>query len=73
MGVMRCPVCGERLMYRTRITIDPYGLRSAWVCPACEQQKTAPKGGYRNEPMEVGMNSLRRSTVITSYPKQSTR
>nr|DAK83376.1 MAG TPA: hypothetical protein [Bacteriophage sp.] len=60
-------------MYRTTITINPYAIRNNWVFPRCEQQKTAPKGGYRNEPMEVGMNSLRRSTVITSYPKQSTR
>ena len=48
MSVMRCPVCEGRLMYRTRITIDLYGLRSAWVCPVCEQQKTAPEGGRNN-------------------------
>jgi hypothetical protein len=45
---MRCADCGGRLMYRTRITIDPYGFSSAWVCPVCEQQKTALAGGYRN-------------------------
>nr|DAY00272.1 MAG TPA: anaerobic nitric oxide reductase flavorubredoxin [Caudoviricetes sp.] len=31
------------MMYRTRITIDPYGFASAWVCPVCEQEKTAPE------------------------------
>ena len=44
MGVMRCPVCGERLMYRTRITIEPYGFASSWVCPVCEQEKNRPCG-----------------------------
>lgn len=31
-------------MYRTRITIDPYGFSSAWVCPVCEQEKNRPCG-----------------------------
>ena len=57
MSVSRCPVCEGRLMYRTRITIDPYGLRSAWVCPACEQQKTAPKAAE-----ESLMNDERQSS-----------
>ena len=39
VAVSRCPACGGRLMYRTRITIDPYGFSSAWVCPVCEQKK----------------------------------
>lgn len=43
MGAMYCPVCGLRLMYRTRITIDPYGFASAWVCPRCEQKPTTPE------------------------------
>ena len=43
MAVSRCPVCGERLMYRTRITVDPYAVSSAWVCPVCEQQKKPPR------------------------------
>ena len=43
MAVSRCPVCGERLMYCTRITIDPYGFASAWVCPVCEQEKSRPE------------------------------
>lgn len=30
-------------MYRTRITIDPYGVSSAWVCPVCEQEKSRPE------------------------------
>jgi len=33
------------MMYRTRITIDPYGFASAWVCPVCEQEKKPPGGG----------------------------
>nr|DAK44495.1 MAG TPA: rubredoxin iron binding domains containing a [Caudoviricetes sp.] len=37
------------MMYRTTITIDPYAISSGWVCPVCEQQKTALAGGYRNE------------------------
>jgi hypothetical protein len=31
------------MMYRTRITIDPYGFASAWVCPVCEQEKSRPE------------------------------
>ena len=57
MGAMRCPTCGGRLMYRTRITIDPYAVSSAWVCPACEQQKTAPKAAE-----ESLMNDERQSS-----------
>ena len=43
VSVSRCPVCEGRLMYRTRITIDQYAVSSAWVCPVCEQEKTAPE------------------------------
>ena len=45
------------MMYRTRITIDPYGFSSAWVCPVCEQEKSRPEAAE-----ESLMNDERQSS-----------
>lgn len=54
-------------MYRTRITIDPYGFSSAWVCPVCEQEKNRPEGRLSKREIADGPLSRKVENEETDY------